>query len=540
MLNNIYILRKVVEELQQFIGCKILDCYTNNLGVLHFDIFDGENLFVLNISLIPEFEAIFSVSNKNKQKKNIFRQFPSMLGEVIQQIEIEPNNRLIKFKLINKNLIIQIFGKSQNNAILTDKSYFIIDALKNKRELISSQLQLQQPFIKSISEFPKDNKIIKAVSGSKFLFGRIFANELLNRLKIDPNLSLSDFQNIELERLELESKKFAEEIQSSNHYYILQNSEGNKILSPIKLINYPVIIEHSSNLFLLARRVFSDRISQYRFEKLYKTLIDIDEKYLKKYSSKLRRYQEIPNLLKIIEQYQKYTELLYTISNLKHRGLEKIEITDFEGNTIVIPLDAKFTIIENIEKYYVKIKKIKRDIQIIEKNHNSIIDEYNYHYRRFNKLKAINNYIELKNFYKENLNFYKKSMQNIPKEISEKFRKFEISPTAILYVGKDSKNNDELTFGFGKPNDYWFHLRGGSGSHCILKYNGEGKPPKDVLEKSASIAAYYSSQRNGGYVPVIYTQRKYVRKPKGANPGSVVVAKEEVIMVEPRSYDEIK
>lgn len=540
MLNNIYILRKVVEELQQFIGCKILDCYTNRLGILHFDIFDGKNLFVLNISLISEFEAIFLTNYKNKQKKNVYRQFPSILGEVIQQLEIEPNNRLIKIELINKILYIQIFGKSQNNAILTDKSDYIIDAHKNRRELISTKLQLPQPFIKSISEFPKDTKIIKAVSGSKFLFGRILANELLNRLKIDPNLSLSDFQNVELERLELESKKFAEEIQSSNHYYILQNSENNKILSPIKLFNFPVIIEQHSDLFSLTRRVFSDRITQYRFEKLYKTLIDIDEKYLQKYSSKLRRYQEIPNLLKIIEQYQKYTELLYSVPNLKQRGQENIEITDFEGNPVHIPLDAKFTIIENIEKYYVKIKKIKRDIQIIEKNHYSIIDEYNYHNRRLNKLKAINNYIDLKNFYKENLNFYKKSMQNIPKEISEKFRKFEISPTAILYVGKDSKNNDELTFGFGKPNDYWFHLRGGSGSHCILKFNGEGKPPKEVIEKSASIAAYYSSQRNGGYVPVIFTQRKYVRKPKGANPGSVVVAKEEVIMVEPRSYDEIK
>ena len=131
-------------------------------------------------------------------------------------------------------------------------------------------------------------------------------------------------------------------------------------------------------------------------------------------------------------------------------------------------------------------------------------------------------------------------MQNIPKEISEKFRKFEISTNATLYVGKDSKNNDELTFGLGKPNDYWFHLRGGSGSHCILKYSGEGKPHKELIEKSASIAAYYSSQRNGGFVPVIYTQKKYVRKPKGANPGSVVVAKEEVIMVEPKSYEEIK
>ena len=60
------------------------------------------------------------------------------------------------------------------------------------------------------------------------------------------------------------------------------------------------------------------------------------------------------------------------------------------------------------------------------------------------------------------------------------------------------------------------------------------KPSKQIIQKAASISAYYSGARNAKYTPVAYTFKKYVRKPKGANPGSVVLAKEEVIMAEPK------
>lgn len=539
MLNNIYILRKIVKELEQYVGCKIINCFINKLGILHLELYDGQSVFLLNISLISEFEAIFITSNEKKQKKNKFDRFRSIIGEVIQRIEISQNNRLIMFELINFNLFLQLFGKSQNNVILTNKYGLIIDAYKDKKELISRNYSPIEPILKSLGDFPKNTKLSKALSSSKFLFGKYFTQELLGKLKIDPNLELSELTNEELQKIEISATEFASAIENSNYYYYLKNEQDQKVFSPIRLTEFPIIIEEGNDLFKLVKKVFVDRLNTYRFNQLRKTLANIDQRYLKKYETKIKRFQEIPRLNKLIEEYQKYTSLLYTLPNLKQKGLESVKLKDFEGKELEIPLDPKNTIIDNIEKYFSKIKKIKRDIEIIEKNHSEIIEEYNVHKERYKKLNSIVDNYDLKKFYKENINFYKKSMQNIPKEPAEKFRKFEISPDAILYVGKDSKNNDELTFGFAKPNDYWFHLRGGSGSHCVLKYSGEGKPPKEIIEKCASLAAYYSSQRNAGYVPVIYTQRKYVRKPKGSNPGSVLVTKEEVVLVEPKNTDEI-
>ena len=118
-------------------------------------------------------------------------------------------------------------------------------------------------------------------------------------------------------------------------------------------------------------------------------------------------------------------------------------------------------------------------------------------------------------------------------DVSTKFREFDLGEGFILYVGKNAANNDELTMKFAKPNDLWLHARGAGGSHAVLRLNSEQKVPKNILKKAASIAAYYSQARNAKYTPVAYTFKKYVRKPKGANTGSVIICKEEVIMVEP-------
>lgn len=60
-----------------------------------------------------------------------------------------------------------------------------------------------------------------------------------------------------------------------------------------------------------------------------------------------------------------------------------------------------------------------------------------------------------------------------------------------------------------------------------------GTIPKEILERAAAITAYYSQARNASYVPVVYTQRKYIRKPKGANIGAVTIEREQTIIVKP-------
>ena len=103
-----------------------------------------------------------------------------------------------------------------------------------------------------------------------------------------------------------------------------------------------------------------------------------------------------------------------------------------------------------------------------------------------------------------------------------------------VMIGRSSDGNDYLTAHLARPEDYWFHAHGCSGSHVVLRRGkGRNEPSKATLEEVASWSAFYSQARNAGKVPVIYTQKKYVRKPRGAKAGLVHVEREKLIMARP-------
>src|SRR5258707_11437823 len=77
----------------------------------------------------------------------------------------------------------------------------------------------------------------------------------------------------------------------------------------------------------------------------------------------------------------------------------------------------------------------------------------------------------------------------------------------------------------GRPEDIWLHARGVPGAHVIIKSSGR-TVPAGVLQKAASLAAYYSASRNEGRVLVDVTERRYVKKIKGGKPGMVTYKNE--------------
>lgn len=116
------------------------------------------------------------------------------------------------------------------------------------------------------------------------------------------------------------------------------------------------------------------------------------------------------------------------------------------------------------------------------------------------------------------------------------FRIFPLSEGFEVWVGKHSGANDLLSFKYTKLNDLWFHVRGTSGSHTILKLPEDfnGVIPKDCIRTAAEICAFYSKAKNAKSVPVTYTEGKNVGKYKGAASGSVVIKGEKVIKVQPK------
>ena len=115
-------------------------------------------------------------------------------------------------------------------------------------------------------------------------------------------------------------------------------------------------------------------------------------------------------------------------------------------------------------------------------------------------------------------------------EAASEFWEFFSQGYRIL-VGKNSKNNDKLSFQVAKKDDIWLHAKDVAGSHVIIQ-NPTGKEmPAPVLEFAAKLAAKNSKRKSEALVPVSWTWKKYVRKPKGFVAGAVLVDRETVLLI---------
>jgi predicted ribosome quality control (RQC) complex YloA/Tae2 family protein len=104
-----------------------------------------------------------------------------------------------------------------------------------------------------------------------------------------------------------------------------------------------------------------------------------------------------------------------------------------------------------------------------------------------------------------------------------------------VLIGRNNDGNDYLTHHLARPEDYWMHVHGSPGSHLVIRRGkGKNEPSKQTIEEVAAWAAFYSQARSAGKVPVIVTQKKYVRKPRKAPPGLVVCEREKTVMVRPK------
>lgn len=109
----------------------------------------------------------------------------------------------------------------------------------------------------------------------------------------------------------------------------------------------------------------------------------------------------------------------------------------------------------------------------------------------------------------------------------------------VIWVGRNSRQNEIVTFKKSNAEDLWLHARQVPGAHVIIKF--DGRPiPEDLIEQAAGIAAYYSKRRADGRVPVDVTRIKYVKKIKGAAQGMVTYRNERTLNVAPISEDDIE
>jgi predicted ribosome quality control (RQC) complex YloA/Tae2 family protein len=117
------------------------------------------------------------------------------------------------------------------------------------------------------------------------------------------------------------------------------------------------------------------------------------------------------------------------------------------------------------------------------------------------------------------------------------YRTFVFESFEIL-VGRGEDDNDALTFDVAQPDDLWLHVGDGTpGSHVVVRNPSKGEIPRTVIDRAASLAAWYSKARSSPKVDVHYCKASSVSKPRGAPAGLVELATYKNARVKPAAFE---
>ena len=250
---------------------------------------------------------------------------------------------------------------------------------------------------------------------------------------------------------------------------------------------------------------------------------------LKRVKNSINKITQLLNKRDKTEEYKLYGELLTANLYQKKDYAKSIEVLNyFTGVNIVIELDETKTLNENAQRYFKLYSKSKTTKEKSEQMLAELKIEQEY---LENVLYSVERAVSLKELdeIKGELGIVQPPHQPSPLEREHLLLKFDINGFEV-FVGKNNKQNDYIISKLSKDEDYWFHTRLCAGSHVLLKVR-EIEPDEETLFECCKLAREYSSATQPSKVGVIYTKRKFIKKPPKAPLGYVIYKNEKEVLV---------
>ena len=538
--------RSIVTELKSLlVGGKINKIYEPNKNEILLDIYNKQK-FLLNIC-IDSSNCRVNLTNHVKENPKSAPNFCMLLRKYlisskIISIDTYGLDRIVIITLQNYNelnylvkykLIIELMGKHSNIVLVNDKN-IIIDSLRHISDEQALRTMLPaNPYIfpnsdkYSLLELSKDEFVIKINENSKNLINtctklftgisKSFMMYTISKLEI----SNDNFTRNDLEKL----YKYINSILSNSNISCEEFKMNDKKDFTITLSSSSTSVNNFIDEFYFNKEE-KERFIIYR-NNVLKLILSL----LNKSNKKLINIQEKLNECKDMDQYKLYGELitsnLYNINN--HINIDKIELKNYydNNNLITVQLDKKFSPSLNAKNFFKKYNKLKKTKEIVTKQQVQIKNEISYLESIVYALENSNNIEDVCQIHEEIEETILGKFSNSNNNNKSKDKSLELSPinidNFIVYIGKNNKQNDYITFKLSDKNDLWFHVQGFHGSHVLLKTNGkEIDNNNSILLKCAKLAALHSKANKENKVSVDYTIIKNIKKPKGSKPGFVV------------------
>ena len=229
------------------------------------------------------------------------------------------------------------------------------------------------------------------------------------------------------------------------------------------------------------------------------------------------------------EQARHRADVLMTQLQRVKRGASSVELQDYDGSTFVLELDPTLDAARNAGKLYEAARKRARAAARIPR---LLADAA----RERARLEDLAARVRDGSAMPEELEALRRSRAAAARARQRPlpYREYRTSRGTEVRVGRGARANDELTLRHSAGTDIWLHARDVAGAHVILRWPHAGaNPPASDIAEAAVLAALHSRARTSGAVAVDWTRRKYVRKPRGSPPGSVIPERVRTVFVQP-------
>ncbi len=288
----------------------------------------------------------------------------------------------------------------------------------------------------------------------------------------------------------------------------------------------------------LLETVYAERDRRERLKALASDLVRLLKNLHARAAKKVAVREKELSRCKDGEKYRILGELLKTYGDQSLRGVPYVDVPNYydpECKLQRVPLDTSLSVTQNAQKYFKEYKKScnaaavlgdliaesRQELIYIE----SVMDELE-RAKTAEDLREIRDELAAAGYIRGgNMQNKRKNAGKNPIEMT--------SPDGFkVLIGRNNRQNDELTLKIADKTDWWFHTKNIPGSHVIVRSDGNELPESTVMF-AALIAAKNSKAANSSSVPVDYTKVKYVKKPAGAKPGMVIYKTNRTVFVTP-------
>ena len=297
---------------------------------------------------------------------------------------------------------------------------------------------------------------------------------------------------------------------------------------------------------------YTSQLEQQEFVQLRHQLTQKLYAVLEKLRVKANVFQVRLQQSEVADHYRAQADLL--MANLHHwqPGLATITLPDFTTEQpITIPLNPEKNAVQNAQALYKQHQKLKRARNAIEPLLAEVNAEIHYleqveaaivELETYQTAEDLNTLDEIRDelIQQHYLNDPEYRNANPPTKDSQSQPHRYITPSGLeVLVGRNNRQNDQLTFRTAGDYDLWFHTQEIPGSHVLLRLKPGSAPEAIDLQCAANLAAYYSRARQSEQVSVVYTEPKHVYKPKGAKPGMTVYKHERTLWAQPKQGEQL-